>query len=317
MRILITGASGLLGAHLATYLAMNHEVIGMDRNPWWGNAPLPILREDLMEPGWIEQQVLQLNPAWVIHCAALADVDQCEQKPAQAQQLNAQITRRLAGALANCARMLYVSTDGLFQGDRPHALETWAATPRTVYGRTKWEGELAVRELVPNHLIVRTNFYGWSSGRKKTAGEWLEEALKEQREITLFHDFYFTPIYVVDLVERLKTLMDLRAQGTFHLGGRDRVSKYEFGRCLAACAGYSMDHVRVGSIEEANLLAPRPRDMSLGSERFEKLTGIPVPRCLEGIQRFLAHRGVPLEARFGQGSRSAKPEPQQAGRGLT
>lgn len=298
MRILITGACGLLGAHLAAHLASSHEVIGLDRNPWWGKRPLQVRPGDLAQPGWIESQIKELKLAWVIHCAALANVDRCEQEPALAEQMNSEMTRRIARTVQGPTRILYISTDGVFHGDRPFAFESWAPTPRTVYGRTKRQGELAVEQHAPDHLIVRTNFYGWSSGRKKTAGEWLEEALRERKEITLFHDFYFTPLYVVDLVERLKALMESGLRGTFHLAGKDRVSKYEFGSRLAECAGYSMDHVRRGSIDDAGFPAPRPKDMSLSSERFEQLTGIPASGCDEGIRRFITQRGVCLEERF-------------------
>ncbi|MBI1952807.1 MAG: SDR family oxidoreductase [Candidatus Omnitrophica bacterium] len=297
MRILITGACGLLGAHLTAHLASVHEVTGMDRNPWWGRVPVPILQGDLTQPNWIEDQIREIKPEWVIHCAALADVDRCEQEPDLADRLNAQLTRRIAGAVGDRARLMYISTDGVFKGDRPWAREEWPAAPQTVYGRTKREGELAVEQRVARPLVVRTNFYGWSSGRKKTAGEWLTEALRLGKPITLFHDFYFTPIYVADLVERLAILMESEAVGTFHVAGRERVSKYEFGTLLAECAGFSMSCVRRDSMEQAHWVAPRPKDMSLASGRFERLTGSSVPGCRQGIQRFLSHRGVDLEVR--------------------
>ena len=194
--------------------------------------------------------------------------------------------------------LVYITTDGIFTGETPFATEDQPPAPRTVYGRSKLEGERAVAAATDNHLIVRTNFYGWSSGRKPTFAEWLYGALEQQRPITLFDDFFFTPIYVVDFVERLEVLMRSTHRGIFHLCGRDRVSKSDFGLRLARMAGLSVQHVRRGSLKDASLAAPRPRDMSLDSWHFCRLTGVDVPRCEEGLVRFLEDRHQLLSQRF-------------------
>ncbi len=298
MRILITGAAGLLGSHLAAAWAMRHTVLGVDRNPWWGDAPVPLAQGDLDRTGWIEKVMLDFRPDALVHCAAWADVDGCEKDPSRAYANHAELTRRIARALAPGTRMVYISTDGVFKGDRPLAREEWLPCPRTVYGRAKRHGEWETELAAENHLILRTNFYGWSSGRKKTFAEWLHEALALQREITLFDDFYFTPIYVADLAPLLGGLVESRHRGIFHLAGAQRVSKHEFGKEMARQADFSMSRVRVGSIRQAALVAPRPRDMSLDCSKFVQATGQPVPDLRSGLAHFLKHRGVPLSARF-------------------
>lgn len=298
MRVLITGACGLLGAHVAAFLSARHEVLGVDRNPWWGDRPLRLLQRDLLEPAASEQAVREWQPEWVIHCAALADVDLCERDPQRAHQYNVEMTRRLARAVGTKARLVYISTDGLFHGDRSFATEDWAPSPRTVYGRSKWQAEQEVAQATANHLIIRTNFFGWSSGRKKTSGEWLYRALRDEEEIILFEDFYFTPIYVVDFVQRLGALLMGGHRGLFHLCGRDRVSKAEFGLAMADLVGFSVKGVRRGSIEAASLLANRPRDMSLDSSRFSRQTGLSVPGYRDGLRRFLSDRKKGLSARL-------------------
>ena len=150
---------------------------------------------------------------------------------------------------------------------------------------------------------MRTNFYGWSSGRKQTSAEWLYDALKRGEPITLFDDFFFTPIYVVDFVERLQGLIERRHCGIVHLGGRDRVSKAAFGALMAEAAGLSMQHVRRGSINDAPLLASRPKDMSLDSGRFVSLTGLALPDCAASLSAFLRDRERPLSARGAAGGR--------------
>lgn len=299
MRILITGAGGLLGAHLAGGWSAGHDVLGLDRNPWWGDMPVPMQVGELEEPGWLEAKIAGFRPEAIVHCAAWADVDGCERNPLRAVEVNGILTRRIARALPKGALLVYISTDGVFKGDRPSAQEEWRPCPRTVYGRSKLQGEWETELATENHIIVRTNFYGWSSGRKKTFAEWLYGALSVGEEITLFDDFYFTPIYVADLAPRLGRLMSLPHRGIFHLGGSERISKYAFGKQMAEAAGFSMDPVRVGSIAQAALLADRPRDMSLDCSKFTQVTGQPPAVFHSGLTRFLSHRGVPLSMRFG------------------
>lgn len=298
MRILVTGACGLLGAHVASFLSHRHEVVGVDRNPWWGDQPLSLRQGDLSEPGFLERIVEQFMPEVVVHCAAMANVDHCEQNPALAHTMNVELTHRLTRAVSRECLFVYISTDGLFKGDRSGVAEEEPPCPRTVYGRTKLQGEQDVQLACPNHLIIRTNFYGWSSGRKPTSGEWLYHALKNGDPITLFEDFFFTPIYVVDLTERLVSLIQSGHRGLFHLAGSQRVSKSQFGALLAQEAGFSLKSVRRGSIDAAHLAASRPKDMSLDCGRFHRLTGSALPDALSGLRRFLKDRERPLSSRF-------------------
>jgi dTDP-4-dehydrorhamnose reductase len=244
-------------------------------------------------------------PDILIHCAALTQVDACEGDPARAYAANAILTRQVVRAVPASCLTVYLSTDGVFQGDRPFATEEDLPCPRTVYGRSKIHGEWEVALASRNHLIVRTNFYGWSSGKKKTAGEWLHHALETRQPVTLFTDFFFTPIYVVDFVERLIPLLEHPDRGVMHLAGRDRLSKHAFGRLMAEAGGFSTEAVRPGSLEGAPLIAPRPKDMSLSSSRFVRLTGMEVPECRSGLRRFFMDRGRALSARFAVSTVSA------------
>jgi dTDP-4-dehydrorhamnose reductase len=298
MRVLVTGASGLLGAHLAAAFSGRHEVVGVDRHPGWGDAPIRWIEADLTGQGFAARLVREEKPQIILHCAAMANVDACEKNPEAALRANAGMTRELAVSAPDGSLFVYISTDGLFRGDRPFVDESVPPAPKTIYGRTKLQGEAEVRQACPRHLVVRTNFYGWSSGRKKTAAEWLYQALKKEEAITLFDDFHFTPIYVVDFVRRLEALIRSGLSGTFHLAGKDRVSKSDFGFLMAELAGFPTRNVRRGHLAEAQLLTERPRDMSLGSSRFRQATGCDVPTCEQGLRRFLEDAGKPLGERF-------------------
>jgi len=271
-------------------LSRQAHVVGVDRNPWWGDVPLEMLRGDLAEPDFLQETVRAVAPDIVIHCAALTDVDACEQDPARAYAANATLTRHLVRAVPEGRLTVYLSTDGVFQGNQPLATEQDPPCPRTVYGRSKVHGEWDVVLTTRNHLIVRTNFYGWSSGRKTTFGEWLYRALEHREPATLFTDCFFTPIYVVDLVERLTRLLEGPFRGLVHLGGRERLSKHAFGLLMAEAGGFSTASIRAGSMDQVPSKAQRPKDMSLSSERFVHLTGCDLPEARAGLRRFLDDR---------------------------
>ncbi len=298
MKILITGAGGLLGAHLMALFSQRHQVTGTDRHPWWGDQAAALIPGELTDASFLEELIRKSQPDCLIHCAAVTNVDLCEQDPAMATAMNADVTRRLARVVSPDCQFVYISTDGLFQGNKPMVTEEEPPQPRTVYGKSKEQGEREVQLAGRRHLILRTNFYGWSSGRKKTFGEWLYESLRTGSPITLFEDFFFTPIYVADLAENLAVLVEGGHQGIFHLGGRDRVSKYAFGKMLAEEAGFSLQGVRVGSLDRADFMVTRPKDMSLDSSRFFRATGTPLPQVRAGLIRFLKDHGKPLSRRF-------------------
>lgn len=309
MRVLVTGCSGLLGAHVAACLSRSHEVTGTDRHPWWGDLPLRFLEGDLDSKGFLDHLVGECRPETVIHCAALTDVDACEKDPPSAYRFNASVPGRLARAVSPECRFIYISTDALFKGDGPLRTEAHLPVPRSAYARSKVHGEWEVQLATENHLILRTNFYGWSSGRKKTFGEWLHGALEKGESITLFEDVFFTPIYVEDLAERLEALLTLPHRGILHLGGAERVSKAQFGIRMAGMAGLSPRNVRFGALRDSGLPAARAQDTSLDSSRFSKLTGLSLPDCRAGLSRFLADRALPLSRRGEAGSPLASSGP--------
>jgi dTDP-4-dehydrorhamnose reductase len=299
MNVAITGACGLLGAHLSAALSNRHRVIGFDRHPWWGTRRIALHQGDLGDAAARSAFLTDAAPDVLIHCAALANVDECEKKPVDAYFINGAITGLLARAIPRHCQMVYITTDGIFRGDASMRQETDLPCPRTVYGRSKLHGEWETQLATPSHLIIRTNFFGWSAGRKNTAAEWLYRALANEEPITLFDDFWFTPIYVLDLVERILALIAGNHSGIFHVAGRDRVSKYDFGMKLARAGDLSTARMSRGSIGNAALTAPRPRDMSLSSEKTASVLGCEAPDCDSGLSRFLADRKRTLEDRVG------------------
>jgi dTDP-4-dehydrorhamnose reductase len=162
MRILIPGASGLLGLNLALEAARihgadgpedgsrRHSVIGVVNGNPLRTDEFEVITADLLLPGSIERLLEEVKPDWVINCAALAIVDACEANPKLAYRLNVELPQKLAMDVARGgARMVHISTDAVFDGRRGDYTEQDAPNPLSVYARTKLEGEQAVAEANP------------------------------------------------------------------------------------------------------------------------------------------------------------------------
>ena len=134
---------------------------------------------DLGDPMALRNLVTDLRPEWIVHCPAATDVAWCETHPEDAERINAEASGTLASAAAAAgSRLLYVSTDAVFDGSRGPYAESDGTAPCNVYGRTKRKGEDLVQRALPSSLIVRTNLYGWNVQPKQSLAEWVLDRLE-------------------------------------------------------------------------------------------------------------------------------------------
>lgn len=271
-RIFITGISGLFGLNAALVLGdKGYEV--------WGcylTHPVEIpggraLELDLTNEKKVSDAFSKIQPEVVIHAAALTNVDACEVDRDAAQLMNVTVTEYVAHAAHRVgARLVYLSTDQVFDGTTKFATEATGRSPINVYGRTKMKGEDVAAHAHPDSLVIRTNFFGWGPPYKLSLSDWILARLRAGEEVPGFTDVYFTPILVNELIARIEALVSYRVGGLLHVAGKDRVSKYDFARLLAERFGENPEQVRPMRVAEAGLRAPRPLDMSLDGSEVEK-----------------------------------------------
>jgi UDP-4-amino-4,6-dideoxy-N-acetyl-beta-L-altrosamine transaminase/dTDP-4-dehydrorhamnose reductase len=273
------------------HLGRRHKVVGLDRNLADFDHPGRWICLDLLDTAGLKKVMAKENADVVIHTVAKVDVDGCEKRPREAFRINRDLTRKLLRLMPSRSKMVFLSTDQVFDGRQPFARETDSAHPLNVYGKSKLAGEEVVRKSGRPYLILRTNFFGWSAGRKKTFGEWLMHSLRQADPIRLFQDFYFTPLYAGTVAKQVGSLLERRALGVVHLAGRDRVSKYEFGRVLARAARLPFSSKLQGRLCQNRSLAPRPKDLSLGTSRGKELSGVKPPGLTDSLKAFLRDEG--------------------------
>ncbi len=287
-RWLIVGASGLLGVRLASYLhTLGREVVALHwKHPLPGNlAPFGFQTDLLDGDDACRRVICGIAPDVVINCAGLTNVDQCESEPDQAALLNTSLAGRIAEASSKQGcRFVQISTDHLWDGTHPLVAEDVPPRPINVYARTKAAGEVAVRQAHPQSLVVRTNFFGPSLPWRKSFHDWLTEQLSEGRAVNAFSDVFFTPVASDLLSAMIVELVDRSVSGVLHLAGGNRISKYDFALRWAERLGLDRTLIHVGSVEDGNLAAPRPHDMSLDCSKAAAVLGRPMPSLHESLQ---------------------------------
>jgi dTDP-4-dehydrorhamnose reductase len=284
MRILVTGASGLLGLNLALEAAGEHLVFGQANRQGVKTDRFSILRADLLDPGAVERLLDQTQPDWVINCAALAIVDACEADPALARQLNSEYPGKLAAYVARGgARLMHISTDAVFDGQRGDYTEEDAPNPLGVYAQTKLEGEHRVAEANPEAIIARVNLFGWSLTGRRSLAEFFYYNLSAGNAVRGFTDVFFCPLLVNDLAHILLDMLEKRLNGLYHVVSSQCSSKYDFGVALARRFGLDERLISPASVKDSGLNAPRSPKLTLRAGKLAGVLGRPIPNLSTGL----------------------------------
>ena len=223
----------------------------------------------------------------MINCAALAILDACETNPSLARQLNIELPKKLATIVARGgARLLHVSTDAVFDGERGDYLETDRPNPLSVYGLTKLEGEYAVAAANPNAIIARVNFYGWSLSGTRSLSEFFFNNLEAGRQIKGFTDVFFCPLLVNNLAHIFFDMLEKDLSGLYHVVSEECISKYEFGIALARQFDLDESLITPTSVDAAGLKAARSPKLTLRTDKLCSALGYTPPRIASGLKKF-------------------------------
>jgi dTDP-4-dehydrorhamnose reductase len=299
-RILITGASGLLGLNLALEAAKDHTVFGQVNSQALDTDAFNVIQANLLVPGAVQRLLEETRPDWVIHCAALANLDACEADPAQAGQLNSEVPRKLAHDVARGgARLLHVSTDAVFDGQRGDYTEEDIPNPLSVYARTKLDGEKGVAGEDSRALIARVNLFGWSLTGKRSLAEFFFNNLSAAKPVMGFTDVYFCPLLANDLAHIFLKMLEAGLSGLYHVVSSQCISKYEFGVQIARKFGLDEGLISPTSWREAGLAAARSPNLTLRVDKLIHDLGVTPPNLSAGIDGFytLYQQGYPQRLR--------------------
>lgn len=288
-KVLVTGSSGLLGGKLVKALSEEYEVIPAHNTK---SVHYNSVRMDIVDREGVFRVLSESSPDVVVHAAAETSVDKCETSKERAWSVNAFGTKSIAEACAKIgAKLIFVSTDYVFDGRRGLYSEEDEVNPINQYGLTKLKGEEFVKELCEDFLIARASVvYGWHS-RKLNFTTWVIDSLRHRRRIPVVEDHYNSPTLADDLAEIIQKMIGSKAGRVYHTAGGERVSRYEFALKIAETFGLDRSLISpVKMVDVKNWIAKRPRDSSLCVDKIKRI-GIKPSDLAEALRRMREQSG--------------------------
>lgn len=284
--IVLTGASGMLG----TDLLLHWSNQGTDVVAVTHTHPVKGARRaiglNLEDEGAVRRVLDELRPQWVVHCAALTDVDACERDRERAVSINAGLAQSVARAAAlSGVRMLHISTDSVFDGTVGDYRESDEVSPINEYARSKVLAERAVLASGAQAVVLRTNIFGWGREEKGLA-RWIVGKLQAGATVPGFVDCHFNPLFTASLGILIDRIFDANLEGIFHAGCADPMSKFEFAQRVASLLGFDPSRVVPVSMDSVAWTARRPKNTTLCTQKLAATLGIEMPRSDQGLQAF-------------------------------
>lgn len=269
----ITGAGGLIGSYLvrsAPRFAPDAKVVALTRD-----------RLDLTDTPGVRAAFRRQEPQLVIHCAALSKSPECEANPALACKLNVEVTALLA-ELAADIRLLFLSTDLVFDGRTGSYDETAPVNPLSVYAETKAAAEQIVL-VNPRHTVIRTSLNGGTSPTgDRGFNEQMRRAWQAGQTLRLFTDEYRSPTPSEATARAIWELTAQHNPGLYHVAGSERLSRWQIGHLLAARWPRLKPRIAPGSLKEYRG-APRAPDTSLNCAKAQELLSFRLPGLTEWL----------------------------------
>lgn len=290
-RILVTGTSGLLGSKIVGLAEHSFEVIPThNTQPFFKNS----IKMDITDAARVLRVVTRTKPDVVMHVAAETSVDDCEKNKEAAWKANVEGTKNVAVACCEIdARLIYVSTDYVFDGGKGFYVEGDEPKPVNYYGWTKLKGEEFVRENCQHYVIARPSVIYGRHALKTNFASWVIESLRRGERITVVDDHYNSPTLADNLAEALLEIAEKDLCGVFHTAGSERINRYEFALKIAQDFGLDANLIRPVKMSELRIwMAKRPPDSSLCINKAQKQLETEFLNVHESLKRIKTHRSL-------------------------
>ena len=291
MKILVTGANGLLGQTVVKLLLeKKYEVIatgrGEERVDVNSSSGYIYKDLDITDGPAIEQLIMEQRPAIIVHAAAMTQVDQCELHKQDCYNINVTATRFIIDAAkAIGARLIFVSTDFVFDGNNGPYTENDEPAPVNYYGSTKLVAEKAVMESGLDYAIARTILvYGSvpATGRTNIVG-FVRQNLEANKPIKMVTDQVRTPTFVDDLARGIILIIEKNGKGIYHLSGEQEMTPYDIAVETAKYFGLSEDLISKASSNDIKQPAVRPAKTGFNISKAKKELGYQPKSFREGL----------------------------------
>lgn len=223
--VLITGAGGNVGSKISEYFeSLGYSVCASGYASFGSKSYLL----DVTKRDTVLKEIANSEPEIIIHAAAKSSLVECEKNPEIANSVNVNGTLNIIDAIKATnpeIKMIFLSSDYVFDGNRGNYVENDQANPFTVYGKTKLDAEKLIMKELDNYIICRSaNIFG----RGSNFFNFIVNHLEGMSSVEVFKDTFYTPTYIEYFVESLEILINSGFHGIIHIAGRERLSRYEF-----------------------------------------------------------------------------------------
>lgn len=285
MKILIIGASGVLGNRLYNdAIKKKWDVLGT----YYSHECKGLFYLDLADRGSIARVFSFFEPDVIVLAGGITNVDVCELKPRLAENINIKGTFSITKETMRIgAKLVYLSTDYVFDGAHGPYKEENKTLPINVYGKSKLEAEGLVKCL-DGHLIIRTSqLYGFDPRGKNFTVEIIKN-MRDKKIIYAAGDFYSTPTYTGSLSEAIVQLIKKGRTGVYHVSGTEFLSRYDYVCKISDIFGLDKSLIEKVRLKDLHLKAARPKKGGLRVDKISKDLGLSLLDCRKSLELFKA-----------------------------
>ena len=265
-RIFITGIKGQLGTTLDKYLSSYFNVL---------NNQGDLKNIDISDKSELKYIFKELSPDYIINCAALTNVDFCEQNKSNSYEVNVNGIKNIISCTTNDTKIIHISTDYVFSGNRNIYKESDIPNPVSYYGKNKLESENILRSSNRNYLIIRPSVIFGNTGNNFYV--WVRDSLKNNKDISVVTDQISNPTWSWSLSEAIYKCILSNISGLFHYGGEEIISRYDFAVKIAKVHGFNTDRIIPIKTSDLNQQAKRPLYSALDNSKIKKIIDVEHP----------------------------------------
>ncbi len=287
-KVLFTGATGLLGKYFFDSSHKDFELFGtFNRNSNLKKKnfyPLDVSNRDE-----VFDLVRKIKPNYIVHAAAIGNVDYCETHKNEAENINVGGTRNIVDASSEFGSfVIFTSSNAIFDGKKPPYVEDSKIHPLDYYGYTKEKGEEIIKKSGVQYSIIRLmTMYGWApkGGRNNPVG-WVIEELKKKNTINVVNDVYNNHLYVGQAVDVIwEIIKKNKINETYNVGGAESINRYDLAIMTAKVFGLDTSLINSVTSDFFKNIVPRPKDTTFVTLKIEKQLNIKPLKIIEGLKK--------------------------------